>query len=68
MIKPGHLRDFCEQNDDHLDDLLVEICLFLHQKVDKKVFDVELLANWDLQPMLRKKLLECGGCYKLDKA
>ena len=67
MIKPRHFCDFCEQNDDHFGDLLVQICLFLHHKVDQEVLDAQLLLDWDLSPVDGEYLLERGHGDKLHK-
>ena len=58
MVKPRHLGYFGNQNHNHLQDLLVASRTFLHQKVNQVVFDLQLLANFDFEPVLYEDLFD----------
>ena len=62
VIEPRHFRYLGEQNDDHLNDLLVQICLLLDQKVYHEVLDAQFLLDGDFQPISRKELLQGRHC------
>ena len=61
VVEPRHLRDLGQQDDDHLDDLLVQTRLFPNHEVDDEILDAQLLCSGYLGPVLCEELLE-GRC------
>ena len=51
VVKPRHFCDLCEENDHHLNDLLVVILLILHDVVHQEVLYAQFFSDWNLCPM-----------------
>ena len=62
MVEPRHLGYFCNQNNYHLQNLLVTIRALLHQKLNQVVFDGQLFANFDFEPVIDEDLFDAVGC------
>lgn len=67
MVKPRHLGDFGNQNNYHLQDLFVTRGAFLYQKLNQVVFDLQLFANFDFEPVVDKDLFDavCGEILRI---
>jgi hypothetical protein len=62
VVEPGHLGYFSNQNNYHLQDLLVACRALIHQKLNQVVFDGQFLANFDFKPMVYEDLFDAVGC------
>lgn len=61
MVKPRHLGYFGNQNHDHLENFLLAPRTFLDQEIDQVVLDLQLLTNFDLEPVFNKDFLDAVG-------
>ena len=65
MVEPRHLGYFSNQNNYHLQNLLVTSRALIHQKLNQIVFDWQFLANFDFKPVVYEDLFDAVCCEVL---